>query len=115
MRTSRSSRTLSRPTPQPQLKPQSRLTRTSTAGPRARSPPSLSPRRHPRQFFYCSASDGTNVVAAFEAAIAKAIDYSKKPPEDFVDQASLAPRAPPPAHLTHAQAQASPLPRPQPL
>ena len=54
------------------------------------------------------------MVAAFEAAIAKAIDYSKKPPEDFVDQASLAPRAPPPAHLTHAQAQASPLPRPQP-
>ena len=35
------------------------------------------------------------MVAAFEAAIAKAIDYSKKPPEDFVDQASLAPRAPP--------------------
>ena len=54
------------------------------------------------------------MVAAFEAAIAKAIDYSKKPPEDFVDQASLAPRAPPPAHLTHAQAQASPLPRSQP-
>ena len=38
------------------------------------------------------------MVAAFEAAIAKAIDYSKKPPEDFVDQASLAPRAPPQAH-----------------
>ena len=55
------------------------------------------------------------MVAAFEAAIAKAIDYSKKPPEDFVDQASLAPRALPQAHLTHAQAQASPLPRPQPL
>ena len=54
------------------------------------------------------------MVAAFEAAIAKAIDYSKKPPEDFVDQASLAPRAPPQAHLTHTQAQTSPLPRPRP-
>ena len=38
------------------------------------------------QFFFCSASDGTNVVAAFEAAIGHAIEYSQKPAEDFVDQ-----------------------------
>uniref|UniRef100_A0A7S0I159 Uncharacterized protein n=1 Tax=Phaeocystis antarctica TaxID=33657 RepID=A0A7S0I159_9EUKA len=44
------------------------------------------PKKHNLEFFYCSASDGTNVVAAFEAAISKAIEYSKKPPEDFVDQ-----------------------------
>ena len=39
-----------------------------------------------RQFFFCSASDGTNVVAAFEAAIGHAVEYSQKPAEDFVDQ-----------------------------
>jgi len=44
------------------------------------------PRKHNLDFFYCSAADGTNVVAAFETAIAKAVVYSKQPPEDFVDQ-----------------------------
>jgi len=44
------------------------------------------PRKHNLDFFYCSAADGTNVVAAFETAIAKAVMFSKQPPEDFVDQ-----------------------------
>ena len=41
------------------------------------------------QFFFCSASDGTNVVAAFQAAIGHAVEYSQKPAEDFVDQVLL--------------------------
>jgi len=44
------------------------------------------PKKHNMQLFYCSASDGSNVVAAFTEAIQAAVAYSKNPPEDFVDQ-----------------------------
>jgi len=44
------------------------------------------PKKHNMQLFYCSASDGTNVVAAFNAAIGLAVEYSKAPSDDFVDQ-----------------------------
>jgi len=44
------------------------------------------PKKHNLEFFFCSASDGTNVVAAFEAAIGRAVEYSQKPAEDLVDQ-----------------------------
>ena len=44
------------------------------------------PKKHNMEFFYCSASDGTNVVQAFERAIEAAVAYSKAPKEDFVDQ-----------------------------
>jgi len=44
------------------------------------------PKKHDLTFFFCSASDGTNVVQAFDHAIHRAIEYSKKPSEDFVDQ-----------------------------
>ena len=48
------------------------------------------------------------MVAAFEAAIAKAVEYSKKPPEDFVDQASRSsPNASRP-NLAQTQIQTSP-------
>ena len=43
-------------------------------------------KKHELDFFFCSASDGTNVVQAFECAMSKALHYSKQPPEDFVDQ-----------------------------
>eukprot|EP00965_Chrysotila_dentata_P164105 5418184-Pleurochrysis_carterae.AAC.3 len=45
------------------------------------------PKKHNMELFYCSASDGTNVVSAFNAAIEKAVEYSKSPSDDFVDQA----------------------------
>uniref|UniRef100_A0A7S4B438 Uncharacterized protein n=1 Tax=Chrysotila carterae TaxID=13221 RepID=A0A7S4B438_CHRCT len=44
------------------------------------------PKKHNMELFYCSASDGTNVVSAFNAAIEKAVEYSKSPSDDFVDQ-----------------------------
>ena len=44
------------------------------------------PKKHNMKLHYCSASDGTNVVAAFEEAIDLALEYSKKPADDFVDQ-----------------------------
>eukprot|EP00316_Scyphosphaera_apsteinii_P013285 CAMPEP_0119318470 /NCGR_PEP_ID=MMETSP1333-20130426/46520_1 /TAXON_ID=418940 /ORGANISM="Scyphosphaera apsteinii, Strain RCC1455" /LENGTH=216 /DNA_ID=CAMNT_0007324651 /DNA_START=35 /DNA_END=685 /DNA_ORIENTATION=+ len=44
------------------------------------------PKKHNMQLFFCSASDGTNVVAAFIQAIESAVEYSKKPSDDFVDQ-----------------------------
>merc|ERR1712087_33528 len=44
------------------------------------------PKKHNMQLFFCSASDGTNVVAAFVQAIESAVEYSKKPSDDFVDQ-----------------------------
>ena len=34
------------------------------------------PKKHGMELYYCSAADGTNVVAAFEDAIAKAHDYA---------------------------------------
>lgn len=43
-------------------------------------------------FIFCSASDGTNVVSAFETAIEKAYKYSQQPSEDFVDQVSSEPQ-----------------------
>ena len=51
------------------------------------------------QFFFCSASDGTNVVAAFEAAIGHAVEYSQKPAEDFVDQVLTVPHPPVTRHV----------------
>jgi len=44
------------------------------------------PKKHNMEFFYCSASDGTNVVEAFNSAIRRAHEYSLKPSDDFVDQ-----------------------------
>jgi len=44
------------------------------------------PKKHNMEFLYCSASDGTNVVTAFNTAIQRAYDYSQQPSEDFVDQ-----------------------------
>ncbi|KAL1529600.1 hypothetical protein AB1Y20_000547 [Prymnesium parvum] len=44
------------------------------------------PKKHNMEFFYCSASDGTNVVSAFETAIEMAYKYSQQPSDDFVDQ-----------------------------
>mmetsp|Transcript_20783 Transcript_20783/g.61452 ORF Transcript_20783/g.61452 Transcript_20783/m.61452 type:complete len:210 (-) Transcript_20783:234-863(-) len=44
------------------------------------------PKKHNMTLFYCSASDGTNVVLAFNKAIELAVEYSASPPEDFVDQ-----------------------------
>ena len=40
------------------------------------------PKKHGMQLYFCSAADGTNVVAAFEDAIARGVDYSNNPPED---------------------------------
>ena len=34
------------------------------------------------QLYFCSAADGTNVVAAFEDAIARGVDYANNPPDD---------------------------------
>jgi len=45
------------------------------------------PKKPGMPFYFCSAADGTNVVAAFEDAIAQATEYAANPPEDdFVDQ-----------------------------
>lgn len=44
------------------------------------------PKKHNMELFYCSASDGTNVVTAFSKAIELAVRYSKAPSDDFVDQ-----------------------------
>ena len=40
------------------------------------------PKKHGMQLYFCSAADGTNVVAAFEDAIARGVDYRDNPPED---------------------------------
>ena len=40
------------------------------------------PKKHGMQLYFCSAADGTNVVAAFEDAIARGVDYRENPPED---------------------------------
>lgn len=40
------------------------------------------PKKHGMQLYFCSAADGTNVVAAFEDAIARGVDYANNPPED---------------------------------
>ncbi len=40
------------------------------------------PRKHGMHFYFCSAADGSNVVAAFEDAIARGIHYRDNPPED---------------------------------
>ena len=111
--TTRSSQILFSPQPQPQSKPQSHPHPHPHPHPPFPSPVYLqsNPDPLPRQFFYCSASDGTNVVAAFEAAISKAIEYSKKPPEDFVDQAS---RSAPHASRPNPHPNASPTSPPPP-
>lgn len=44
------------------------------------------PKKHNMTLHYCSASDGTNVVAAFEEAIQLAHAYALRPTDDFVDQ-----------------------------
>lgn len=44
------------------------------------------PKKHNMQLFYCSAADGTNVVAAFQAAISAAYQYKTSQSDDFVDQ-----------------------------
>ena len=44
------------------------------------------PKKHNLELFFCSASDGTNVVSAFDCAIEKAVAYFKSPAKDFVDQ-----------------------------
>ena len=44
------------------------------------------PKKHNMTLHYCSASDGTNVVAAFEEAIQLAHAYANRPTDDFVDQ-----------------------------
>lgn len=44
------------------------------------------PKKHGMELYYCSAADGTNVVAAFEDAIVKANDYAINYKDDFVDQ-----------------------------
>ena len=40
------------------------------------------PKKHGMQLYFCSAADGTNVVAAFEDAIARGVDYRENPPDD---------------------------------
>merc|ERR1719440_1261296 len=40
------------------------------------------PKKHGMQLYFCSAADGTNVVAAFEDAIARGSDYATNPPDD---------------------------------
>lgn len=45
------------------------------------------PKKHDMELYFCSAANGTNVVAAFEDAIARAHEYQSNPAEDdFVDQ-----------------------------
>ena len=45
------------------------------------------PKKHDMELYFCSAANGTNVVAAFEDAIARATQYHANPHEDdFVDQ-----------------------------
>ena len=44
------------------------------------------PKKHNFPLFYCSAADGTNVVAAFEKAISCAHEYANADTDDFVDQ-----------------------------
>ena len=48
------------------------------------------PKKHNMPLFFCSASDGTNVVSAFTSAIENAVKYSKAPSDDFVDQVRIA-------------------------
>ena len=44
------------------------------------------PKKHGMPFYFCSAADGTNVVAAFEDAISAGHVYANSDQEDFVDQ-----------------------------
>ena len=43
------------------------------------------PKKHGMHLYFCSAADGTNVVAAFEDAIARGVDHKNNPPEDFLN------------------------------
>ena len=36
--------------------------------------------------YFCSASDGTNVVKVFSEAIEQAVEFQKQPSDDFLDQ-----------------------------
>lgn len=44
------------------------------------------PKKHGMDLYYCSASDGTNVVSAFERAIELGVEYASSPPTEYVDE-----------------------------